>query len=64
MTATLPETPTRWLRPAEAAETFGVCTDTLKAWAAAGRITATRTPGGHRRYLEADLRAAFGRCVR
>ena len=33
-----------------AASMMGVCTRTIRRWDAAGRITCTRTPGGHRRF--------------
>ena len=32
-----------------AASMMGVCTRTIRRWDAAGKITCTRTPGGHRR---------------
>ena len=32
-----------------AASIFGVCTKTARRWDATGKITCTRTPGGHRR---------------
>jgi len=53
----------RWLRPSEVsalftdAGLFRVPLSTLRDWAAAGRIAASRTAGGHRRYREADARA-------
>jgi len=39
----------------EAAERLGVSTITLRRWEKAGKITATRTQGGHRRYALADI---------
>lgn len=47
----------RLLKPAEAAGLFGVDPKTLRNWARAGRISAQRTIGGHRRYLESEVRA-------
>ena len=35
-------------RMGEAADLLGVSSDTLRRWADAGRIGATRTSGGHR----------------
>jgi excisionase family DNA binding protein len=40
----------------EAANSLGVCQSSLRAWERQGRLTATRTPGGHRRYRLSDLR--------
>ena len=36
--------------PAQAAAVLGVSTTTLARWADTGRLPATRTLGGHRRY--------------
>jgi len=47
----------RWLTLGEASRLLGVDASTLRAWADAGRIKAFRTPGGHRRFVRADLRA-------
>ena len=50
----------RWLRPSEVAGLFAeaglfkVPLSTLRSWASAGKITAARTAGGHRRYRESD----------
>jgi excisionase family DNA binding protein len=38
------------LRPREVAHMFGVRPTTVARWAREGRLTAVRTPGGHRRY--------------
>jgi excisionase family DNA binding protein len=40
----------------EAAGLFRVPLSTLADWTRAGRIRAYRTPGGHRRYRESDVR--------
>lgn len=47
----------RWLFPAEAARLFHVSPRSLRAWAKAGKISAQRTLGGHRRYPESEIRA-------
>lgn len=40
-----------------ACEILGVNQSTLRAWTDSGRVPVFLTPGGHRRYREADLRA-------
>ena len=45
-----------WLPIRRAAELLGVSVATLRLWTAAGRVQASVTPGGHRRYAEADVR--------
>lgn len=46
------------LTPEEVARVFRVDPKTVTRWAAAGRITSIRTPGGrHRRFRESDVRA-------
>lgn len=47
----------RWLPLGEAASELGVDEATLRHWADTGQIRTFRTPGGHRRFLERDLRA-------
>lgn len=47
----------RKMTPSEVAEVFGVSTDTVAAWADAGRLPCTRTLGGHRRFLREDVEA-------
>lgn len=49
--------PGKWLMPAEAAALFPASTRALRKWAKAGLLHANRTPGGHRRYREAEVRA-------
>ena len=48
------------LRLTEAAALIQVHPDTLRRWTNAGKITAYRTPGGHRRYRADDVRALMG----
>lgn len=36
---------------------FRVDPKTVTRWAAAGRISSIRTPGGHRRFRESEVRA-------
>jgi excisionase family DNA binding protein len=36
---------------------FRVDPKTVTRWAASGRITSIRTPGGHRRFRESEVRA-------
>lgn len=43
------------LTPAEAASVLGVDANTLARWSRAGRLSAVRTPGGHRRYLASEV---------
>jgi len=43
------------LAPYEASRLLGVTASTLRRWAAAGHIRAVQTPGGHHRYVRADL---------
>ena len=45
------------LSPRDAASELGITTDTLRRWDREGRIEAQRTPGGQRRYREADIHA-------
>lgn len=45
------------LTPAEVAAMFRVDPKTVSRWARAGKMTAIRTPGGHRRYLSSEVRA-------
>ena len=45
------------LTPSEVARMFRVDPKTVTRWAQAGKISSVRTPGGHRRYREAEVRA-------
>lgn len=51
------EAPDRLLTPGEVAALFRVDPKTVTRWAAAGRISSIRTPGGHRRFRESEVRA-------
>ena len=48
------------LTPGEVAALFRVDPKTVTRWAASGRISSIRTPGGHRRYREVEIRALLG----
>lgn len=47
----------RLLAPGEVAAMFRVDPKTVTRWARSGKLSAIRTPGGHRRYREAEVRA-------
>src|SRR5215210_1925642 len=53
--------PRRWLTIDAACRLLGVDHSTLRRWSDAGRIKVFVTPGGHRRYDEADVRALIER---
>jgi excisionase family DNA binding protein len=44
------------LTPAEVAALFRVNPKTVTRWARAGKITAIRTLGGHRRFRQSEIR--------
>jgi excisionase family DNA binding protein len=44
------------LTPAEVAAMFRVDPKTVTRWADARKLSSIRTPGGHRRYLEGEIR--------
>jgi excisionase family DNA binding protein len=48
------------LTPAEVAAMFRVDPKTVARWAKSGRLSAIRTPGGHRRFREAEVRSYLG----
>jgi len=54
------DTGDRLLTPGEVAALFRVDPKTVTRWAAAGRIGSIRTPGGHRRFRESEVRALLG----
>lgn len=47
----------RWLTPGEVAAMFRVDPKTVTRWAAAGKVNSIRTPGGHRRFRESEIKA-------
>ncbi|MCV2395272.1 BldC family transcriptional regulator [Actinotalea sp. M2MS4P-6] len=48
------------LTPAEVAAMFRVDPKTVTRWAKSGKLSSIRTLGGHRRYLESEVRALMG----
>ena len=60
MTATTPQSrqngQEQLLNPGEVASLFRVDPKTVTRWATAGRIGSIRTPGGHRRFRESEVR--------
>jgi excisionase family DNA binding protein len=46
-----------WLSLAEAAQQLGVHPTTLRRWSDLGRISHSRTPGGHRRFDPSDIQS-------
>ncbi|EWC63449.1 excisionase/Xis, DNA-binding [Actinokineospora spheciospongiae] len=44
------------MTPGEVAALFRVDPKTVTRWATAGRIGSIRTPGGHRRFRESEVR--------
>jgi excisionase family DNA binding protein len=52
-----PQSTERLLTPGEVAALFRVDPKTVTRWASAGRIGSIRTPGGHRRFRETEVRA-------
>jgi excisionase family DNA binding protein len=71
MSTTAPEESTegrgirgRWFSINAACDFLGVDQSTLRRWSDAGKIPVFRTPGGHRRYGEDDLRALVGESPR
>lgn len=53
------ETYEHLLTPGEVAAMFRVDPKTVTRWALQGRLSCIRTPGGHRRFREAEVRAAL-----
>jgi excisionase family DNA binding protein len=51
----------RWLTLGQAAKLLGVAQSTVRAWSDAGRLPVFYTPGGHRRFKEADLESFLSR---
>ena len=60
----LPEVPPlgadHWLTLGQACKLLNVDESTLRRWADAGQVRTFRTPGGHRRFAETDVRAIVG----
>jgi excisionase family DNA binding protein len=52
-----PESPPEYLTPAAVAAIFYVDPKTVTRWATAGKLTAIRTPGGHRRFVRSEVLA-------
>jgi len=48
------------LTPAEVAKLFRVDPKTVTRWAKAGKLTAVRTLGGHRRYRKSEVQVLLG----
>ena len=46
----------RLLSPAQVGKLFGVKGKTVSTWAVRGHLPSVRTPGGHRRFWESDVR--------
>lgn len=49
----------RLLTPGEVAARFRVDPKTVTRWGQTGKLACIRTPGGHRRFYEADVEAFF-----
>jgi excisionase family DNA binding protein len=47
----------RLITPGEVAKIFSVDPKTVTRWAKAGKIGSIKTPGGHRRFRESEVRA-------
>jgi excisionase family DNA binding protein len=46
----------RLLSPEQVGQIYGVDSKTVSRWADEGRLKHIRTPGGHRRFFEDDIR--------
>lgn len=53
--------PERLLTPGEVAQMFRVDPKTVTRWASSGRIGSIKTPGGHRRFRESEVRQLLAR---
>jgi excisionase family DNA binding protein len=53
------EAPDRLLTPSEVAQLFRVNPKTVTRWARAGKLTAIRTLGGHRRFRASEIDRAL-----
>lgn len=56
----LVHTAPKLLTPSEVAHAFRVDPKTVRNWADTGKLAVTWTPGGTRRYSEAQVRAILG----
>ncbi len=54
----------RLLKPSEVAELFRVDPKTVTRWSEKGKLNAVRTPGGHHRFRESEIRAMLSRQTR
>ncbi|GGC76532.1 helix-turn-helix domain-containing protein [Hoyosella rhizosphaerae] len=61
MTAIAFESTERLLTPGQVASLFSVDPKTVSRWALAGRLGSLRTPGGHRRFRESEVRELHAR---
>jgi excisionase family DNA binding protein len=57
LTAAPPPDGDRWLTLGQACRLLNVDESTLRRWADAGQVRTFRTPGGHRRFAETDVRS-------
>lgn len=53
----VPDPNEKLMTPQEVAQLFRVDPKTVTRWAKAGKLSAFRTPGGHRRYREIEVRS-------
>ena len=60
MHTAISSTTRRLLSPGEVATLFRVDPKTVSRWANAGKITTVRTLGGHRRFVETEIRGLLG----
>lgn len=51
------------MTPAEVAAAFRVDSKTVARWAKAGKLRHVMTPGGHRRYVEEDIRGLLATTI-
>lgn len=57
MAKSKPTTNQEWLTLHDASKQIGVSPATLRQWANQGKVRVFRTPGGHRRFSQIDMRA-------
>ena len=55
MTRHIEDEAPRLMSPEQVARVFGVDAKTVSRWADEGRMRYIRTPGGHRRFFEAEI---------